>query len=176
MIEPNTSPSAWLRTHWVLPLGALIVAGDLSAAWLGNWQGSHLLEAVLLFDLALLLPTLFWFCYRRQGKPAVLKAIGLACLGIWLCGKAIPPEQQQLLPALNWLRYLGLAGLLALELKLVIALYKAVVIKGQSRHEAETQLQSEGMPHWVARLMAFEASLWRKAWQALGRLSPKNRK
>lgn len=176
MIRPNTSPLAWLRTHWALPLGALIAAGDLSAARLGDWQGSQLLETALLFDLTLLLPALFWFCYRHQGKPALLKAMGLACLGIWLCGKAIPPEQQQLLPALSWLRYLGLAGLLALELKLLVAPYKAVVLKGQSRHEAETQLQREGMPPWVARLMAFEASVWSKAWQALRRLSAKNRK
>lgn len=173
MNESSTSPFTWLRKHWFLPLAALIVAGDLSAARLGDGQGSQLLEAALLFDLVLLLPALYWFCYRRQGKPALLKALGLACLGIWLCSKAIPAEQQQLLPALSWLRYLGLAGLLALELKLALALYKAVVLKGQSRQEAETQLTSEGMPPWVARLMTFEASLWRKAWKALRRLRPK---
>jgi len=175
MTEQSTPATAWLSKHWVLPLAALMVAGDLSAAWLGDWRGSQLLETALLFDLALLLPTLYWVCYRHQGKPALLKALGLACLGSWLCGKAIPAEQQQLLPALSWLRYLGLAGLLALELKLVLALYKAVILKAQTRQEAETRLTSEGMPPWVARLMALEASLWRKAWQALHRLLPKKR-
>ncbi|RQO60467.1 hypothetical protein DBR47_08900 [Paucibacter sp. KBW04] len=175
MTEQSTPAAAWLSKHWFLPLAGLIVAGDLSAARLGDWQGSQLLEAALLFDLALLLPALYWVCYRHQGKPALLKAIGLACLGIWLCGKAIPAEQQQFLPALTWLRYLGLAGLLALELKLALALYKAVVLKGQSRQEAETQMVGEGMPPWVARLMAFEASLWRKVWMRLRRLGQKRR-
>ena len=65
---------------------------------------------------------------------------------------------------------IGLAGLLALEIKLGIMVYKAVVFSGQSKSDAQQTFESEGMPPWAARLMAFEASLWRKAWLLVQRI------
>ncbi|MEJ6006952.1 hypothetical protein WG899_15475 [Paucibacter sp. AS339] len=130
----------------------------------GGWSNYRPVEAALLLDFVLVVPLLYVWCYRHKGKAAVIQAIALACFAIWATGKAIPEQHQQLLPSLTWLRYVGLAGLLLLEIKLGVEVYKAVVFSGQSQEAARARFQSEGMPPWLARFMAMEAALWRKAW------------
>lgn len=159
----SNAHSRWSR-RWFLPVAAVVLAGDLSAASWGAWSNTRALEAGLLFDLAVLLPLLYLWCSGRQGRGAVVRTVGLACFGIWATGKVIPVEQQHLLGAVGWLRYLGMAGLVALEIKLGVAVYKAVVFAGKPRHEAEASLVSQGTPPWLAKLMGLEAALWRRLW------------
>lgn len=154
-----------LSRHWFLPVAAVVVAGDLSALHWGAWASSSIVEAALLFDFVLLLPLLYGWCYRRKGKAAAVQAIALACFAIWATGKAIPVEQHHVLNSIGWLRTLGLAGLLAVEIKLGVAVYKAVVLSGKSRREAEARLESEGIPPWLAKLMSLEATFWRRVWR-----------
>ena len=78
-----------------------------------------------------------------------------------------------MLGTLGILRYVGLMGLALLELKLAVSVYRAVVVSGQSAAQAEQQLTSAGTPAWVARLMALEASLWRKLWEIVRRVFEK---
>jgi hypothetical protein len=162
MVHGSSSGHGGWRHRWFLPVAAMVVAGDLSAARWGGWSNARALEAGLLFDLAVLLPLLYLWCSGRQARGAVVRAVALACFGIWATGKIVPVEQQHLLGAVGWLRYLGLAGLVALEIKLGVAVYKAVVFSGKPRHEAEASLMSQGMPPWLARLMGLEAALWRQ--------------
>lgn len=164
MVHGNSNPSGWWSHHWFMPVAAAVVAGDLSTVRWGGWSDARALEAGLLFDFAVLLPLLYLWCYRRQAKGAALRALALACFAIWATGKAIPVEQQHLLGTVGWLRYVGLAGLALLEIKLGVAVYKAVVFSGKPRREAEAALGSEGMPPWLAKIMGLEAVLWRRLW------------
>ena len=141
-----------------------VVAGDLSSVYFGGWSDAQILEAALLFDFVVLIPLLYWWCYRSKGRVAIVQAIALACFAIWATGKVIPTEHRYLLDPISWLRYVGLAGLLALEIKLAIVVYQAVVFSGQSKDDAQKVFESEGLPPWLAKFMAFEASLWRKVW------------
>ena len=162
---------AWLLRHWFVPVAACMVLGDLSAWRWGGWDDARVIEAALLFDFVFVVPALYAWCYRAQGKQAVLNAVALGCFAIWASGHLIPPEEQNLLSSYGWLRYVGLAGLMLLEIKLGILVYRQVILKGQSKEAAQARLEADGMPPWVAKLMAFEAALWRKAWLWVRRLA-----
>lgn len=170
MTNTRSGPKYGLPRHWFLPLAVAIVVGDLSSVYVAGWADPQILEAALLFDFVVLIPVLYWWCYRSKGTVAVVHAIALACFALWATGMVIPTEHRNLLDSVAWLRYVGLAGLLALQIKLAVTIYKAVLFSGQSRSAAQKKFQSEGMPPWLAKFMAFEAALWRKAWLFLQRV------
>lgn len=170
MTSSVNNPQHWLRKNWFIPVAACVIAGDMSALHYGNWSGYQIVEAALLFDFVVLIPLLYWWCYRAAGKATIVQAIALGCFAIWATGKAIPAEHHQLLDSIGWLRYVGLAGLIALEVKLLMVVYKAVILSGQSRTDTQKKLESEGMPPWAAKLMALEAALWRKGWLLIKRV------
>ncbi len=154
-----------LHRHWFVPLGLLIVLADVVAAMNDDWSNPRILEAILLIDLALVIPALYWWCYRARGRQAILRAVALGCFGVWVAGHLVPDEQHHFLGAVWFLRYLGIAMLFALELKLVVMIYRAAFVKDGDAASAAGRMASEaGMPEWAMRLIAWEASFWRKAW------------
>jgi len=159
-----------LRAHWFIFAAALIVAGNWLALPGVRADLPRLAEPAALFDLAVLLPVLYWLCYRHRRKDAGLRALALSCLGIWAVSKLIPPSEQQLLTHLTPLRYVGLAVLVAIELKIVMALYRAV-FSGATRDAAAERIQRQAeLPPWLARLLVAEAMLWRRVWEFVRRL------
>jgi hypothetical protein len=169
-LSPKNARS-WFGQHWFFPVAIFVVVGDFCAAKLGEWSSDvSLLEAALIFDFAVLLPLLYWWCYRERRKVAVLKAIALACLGIWAIGWLIPEDQRNLLEPLGVFRYAALGALIALEVWLGVAVYRAVITAELSRDDAETKLKSDGLPAWIAKFMAFEASLLRRVWLFVDRI------
>lgn len=161
----NTQP---LRLHWFFFVAPLVLAVDLVVGLSARGKFDRLLEAGLLFDLAVLVPSLYWLCYRKRGRRAVVRAAALACLGIWMALKVVPEPEQGLLNYVAPLRYVGLAALAWLELVVVMAIYKTV-FKGGSVNQAVTQAPTD-MPPWVARFLAMEAKLWLKAWGVIKRV------
>ena len=103
-----------------------------------------------------------------------VQAVALACFGAWCMGKLVPVEHRHLVDWVGRLRYVGLAALLLLEIKLGVMVYKAVVFSGQSKQDAQRTFESEGMPRWLATFMAFEASLWRRLWLFVQRIFSRN--
>ena len=166
IVEKSKSP---LKTHWFLPVAALVAGGDLTLALVDSWSDPVLLEAGILFDLAVVLPVLYWWCYRKRGRAALLKAAALSCLGIWVAGHIVPDQHHDLISTVGFARYIGLAVLLVIELKLVVAIYRAAFSKSGSNH-ALAAAKDAGMPEWAARLMVWEASLWRRGWESVRRL------
>jgi len=148
----------------------LIVAGNWLALPGVRADLPHLAEPAALFDLAVLLSALYWLSYRHRRKDAGPRALALSCLGIWAVSKLIPRSDQQLLVYLTPLRYVGLAGLVAIELKIVLALYRSV-FSGATRDAAAAQIQSQAdLPPWLSRLLAAEAVFWRRVWLFVQRL------
>jgi len=158
-----------LKAHWFLPVAALVAGSDLALALVDSWSSPALLEAGILIDLAVVLPALYWWCYRKRGRAALLKAATLSCLGIWVAGHIVPNQHHDLISTVGFARYVGLAVLLVIELKLVVAIYRAASSKTGSNH-ALAAAKDAGMPDWAARLMAWEASVWRRAWDSVRRL------
>lgn len=161
----NTQP---LRLHWFFFVAPLVLAADLVVGLSARGEIDRLVEAGLLFDLAVLVPSLYWLCYRKRGRKAAVRAAALGCLGIWLALKVVPEPERDLLNYVAPLRYVGLAALTWLELVVVMAIYKAV-FEGGSVNQAVTQAPTD-MPPWLARLLAMEASFWLKAWGVFKRL------
>jgi hypothetical protein len=159
-----------LTGHWFLPLALAIITADFALAHAVEWRPARPLEAGVLLDVAVLVPVLYALCYRRRGRAAWIRAGALACLGIWLAGRIIPAAHQDLLAHLGPLRYAGMAVLFLIELRLAIAIYRAA-FSDQPEQTQRTLAAAEqaGVPRWVTRLMAWEASLWRCAWQRVRR-------
>jgi len=155
---------AWLKANWFLVVALLVVGTDLVILQTPNSASPRLLEVGLLCDLAIVVPGLYIARYWRNGKRTFLRAIALASLGFWSVSKLLPESGQFLTQSLWPVRYVALAVLVAIELKVALAIYRSV-FRGASRQEAARALQSEaGMPAWAARVAAAEAAIWRTAY------------
>ncbi|MBW8367831.1 MAG: hypothetical protein K0M70_08240 [Arenimonas sp.] len=154
-------------THWFFLVAPIVVAADVFAAFSARGEIDRLMEAGLLFDLAVLLPCLYWLCYRSGGKKVAIRAVALCCLGIWVAQKLVPEDEHNLMGYVAPLRYVGIAALVLIELWVVMALYR-FVFKGGDSPSAVARIQAEAdLPPWIAKLLVLEAMFWRRAWQAV---------
>ncbi len=160
-----------LRTHWFFFVAPVILAGWIYVTKAIQAPVDRILEVGLLFDLVVLVPCLYWVCYRVRGRRSVLRAAALACLGIWVALKLVPEPEREILSYVAPLRWVGLAALLWLEIKVVTAIYKSV-FKGGSTVQAASMATAD-MPPWAARLVALEAKVWLKVWQCIKRIAGK---
>ena len=164
-----------LRAHWFFVAAAIIAASDFTAVSLGSGSSPELLEAGVLFDLSVVIPALYLWCYRSRGKAAVLRAVALGCLGIWIAGHLIPNEHHHILSVVGFVRYIGLAVLLVIEIKLAAMIFRSAFSRDrEAKPSVLATAKDAGMPEWAARLMAWEASLWRRAWDWLQRRISRN--
>jgi hypothetical protein len=134
---------------------------------LGSEMG-RFLEAVVLFDLCVFMPLLYVLCYRGTVARAqlVLRAVALACLGIYVATYLVPEPLQAVLPQLGPLRLAGLAVLVLVELRLLLVALRLV----WGRDASVDQVQAaSGAPPWIARLMVLEARMWKRLWRLIRR-------
>ena len=160
----NTPIAAKLAHHWFVPAALFVLLGSVVATQTADWATeASMLEGALLFDLALLLPLLFWACYRLKSKAVALRSVAIACGGIWLATYLVPVEHQSLLPSVAFLRYGAIALLVYVEIRIVASLYWAVVSGRVPQDQAASHLSREaGIPEPLAALMAKEALFWKR--------------
>jgi hypothetical protein len=156
-----------LGAHWFLPVFPLI----LGALWLVARDSMFMAEGgekAVLADLCLTVPVLYVLCYRRRySAPHLgLRALALACLGIWLGSWIIPESDQSLLVSLAPLRVGGLIVIAAIELRLVVAMIRLAF--GPETSSAEVS-RVTGAPPFIARLMLLEARFWKAVWRLIRR-------
>ncbi len=154
--ERTSSGSAW---NWFLPVAIAVVGTDVVVAQAGPM--TRAVEAGLLLDLVVLLPCLYLFSIR--GRAGLARAVGLACLGIWVAAKLIPEADRMLLVYIAPLRYVGLVVLVLLELAVVRLIYRTLTSSGSEAAAAQRASAESGMTLWVARLIAWEMRIWSKA-------------
>ncbi len=167
MHELKTSNTLrFLRIHWFFPAAAIALLINSTTVYFDRWSSPKLLEAGLLFDFAILLPVLYLTCYWSEGKRSVVRAIALACLGIWGVGQVVPEANHTLLKDLQVMRYIGLGVLVLLQVKLIVAVFRAASdASASAEHEASRLADETGTPLWVQKLLAWEAAVWIKVWQ-----------
>jgi peptidoglycan/LPS O-acetylase OafA/YrhL len=156
-----------LKENWFWPVTLVLVA----LAWLvsSNLPPGDLTgwELAVLFDVLITLPLFFALCYRGKlpRNKLVIRILALQCLGIWLATKMVPVESQIVLPQLAWLRYAGIAVLVLIELRIMVALFK-IVFKSDTNAQ---QLEEIGMPPLLAKLALLEARFWRSVFSIFKR-------
>ena len=97
-------------------------------------------------------------------------------LGFWASSNLLPASGQFIIPELWPVRYLALAVLLLIEVKIIVAFYRSV-FSGASPQDAAKKLQNEsGMPAWAAKLAAAEAALWGKVYNMVKALLSSRRR
>ncbi len=153
-----------IRSDWFVPAALAVLAADLVVVGAHLESAPSLMEIVLTGDLAVVIPAMYLACYR--GRAAVVRALGLACLGIWVAAHVVPPAQQALLTTLAPARYAWSALVFAAEAWVLLAIWRAAFTGG----DASAAAQDVGVPPWLARLMAWEAALGRRAWELARRL------
>lgn len=152
------------RANWFVPMLSVALVMEWILARSSARSEPTALEAVILFDLCLFVPFLYWLCYRRTqpAKALAMRAVGLACFGVFIASRLVPPEAQTLLPHLAWVRTAGIAVVALVELKLFVELIK-LVFGGQSSNE---QIAGRtGAPPLLVKLMALEARFWKAVWR-----------
>jgi hypothetical protein len=156
-----------LRVHWFLFVAPLILGADLYCGLSLRGEIDRVIEGGLLFDLSVLLPGLYWLCYRNRGRRAVFGAVAMACSGVWVASKIVPEVERDLLNYFVPLRYVGIAVIVWLEVAIVFTIYRAI-FKGGTVDQAISQAPAD-LPPWVSKLLAMEANFWLKVWNSVRR-------
>ncbi|MEM7452252.1 MAG: hypothetical protein AAF350_12515, partial [Pseudomonadota bacterium] len=158
MSGPTIRP--FIKEHWFLMLAPIVLLSNALVVRSGPID--RLVEAGLLFDLVLLVPALYFLCYRKRRQGAAVRAIGLACLGVWIATKLVPEADRVLLVYLAPLRYVGLAVLVLIELALIRMIFRMLSAGDTAEATAKRAADTADMPPWVAKLLVWEAGLWRR--------------
>jgi hypothetical protein len=155
----------WSATNWFLVAAPLLLVAATLIARATPWAaGGGGMEAVLLFDMCVTLPLLYALCYGRKLKlwQLAVRMVGIACLGIYLLSYVVPVEAQVLLPSFGWARTVGVAVLILVELRLLVAGIR-IVFRGNAT--AEQISATTGAPPVIAKLMLLEARFWKAVWR-----------
>lgn len=155
-----------LAAHWYAPVFVFMAASVWLLARSPTFMASGG-EAALLADLCLTAPVLYIVCYgqRQPLRKTVIRALGIVCAGVWLASWLIPESRQFLLPEFAPLRWVGLFLITMFEVRLLIA---ATRIAFSDTATPKKLMGASGVPEWVARLMLWEARIWRRLWQLIG--------
>jgi len=146
--------------HWFLIVAPIVLFSNYLVA--GHGPIDRVVEFGVLFDLLVLLPALYFLCYRTQRRRAAVRAIALVCLGVWVATKLIPDSERVLLTYVEPLRYAGLAVLVLLEISLVRLVFNSIYSGDSEKETVRKATDASEMPEWVARLLVWEAGVWRR--------------
>ena len=155
----------WSASNWF----ALVAPALVLVAWLASrsipWaEHGAAMEAALLLDACVTLPVLYALCYAGPLPlwQLAIRMIGIACLGIYGVSCLVPADAQSLLPSFGWGRSIGLAVLILVELRIFLAVVRAVF---KTEVTAEQLAIETGAPPLLAKLMMLEARMWKSLWR-----------
>lgn len=157
----------WVVGNWFLLLLPLLLAISFLFTRSIDWDRTGgMAEAVTVFDWCVSIPFLYFLCYRRKlaARQLILRMLALGCLGIWVATLLVPADFQRILAQLSWARGAGLAILVLIELRLLVAALR-LVFSGTAT--AEDVAERAGVPPLIARLMLLEARFWRAVWRLI---------
>lgn len=154
------------RHHWFYFAVPVLLGAALNFRATHPWaHHPRLGEAVTLFDWCLFVPLLHAICYRRMPRRALAtRTLALVCGGIWIAGQIVPDRAETILAEWGWLRTLGIGVLVAAESAALVAMLRMAFGSAAD----PTELERQGIPPLLAKLMLAEARFWRWAWRRLG--------
>ncbi|MEE4155340.1 MAG: hypothetical protein V2I27_14370 [Erythrobacter sp.] len=157
------------REKWFF-LGALPAAIGIEWAFARSldWSVYPRSEWVMLVDLCVFMPALYLAAFASELRPRarLLRAAGIAGLGLFAASLIVPAPNQFLIGELSALRGALLVFILAFEGWVLWQVIGAVYRKGA---DAKTLEREFAMPAWIARAMVLEARFWKAVWAILRR-------
>jgi hypothetical protein len=163
----QSAVKGWAAGNWfLLALPFLFLASFMLAATSDWARDVRTLEAVIVFDWCVAVPTLYALCYRGRVplRHLLLRLLALACLGVWVAAQLVPAASQTFLAELGPARAIGLAVLVLIELRLIAAVI-GLAFSGAAT--AEQIAEKSGAPPFLARLLLLEARFWRAVWRLI---------
>jgi hypothetical protein len=128
-----------------------------------NDYGQANFEWLYLLDILIVLPVLCFLCIDSK-KEAMLKALALSCIAVFVGNVIIPEEQQFIWNYLELSRYAVLAIFLLFEVSAFITIYLAVtsILKHQQDpdYAIESVITDKLGTGLVSRLLIFETRMW----------------
>jgi hypothetical protein len=129
-----------------------------------DWTVYPRSEWVALFDLCVFMPLVYLFAFSSTPgrKTRLLRAAGIAGLGLLAARFIVPDANQFVLNQLSAIRNAMLVFVLLFEGWVLWKVIGAVYRKGADVKQLE---QDFAMPAWIARLMVLEAKFWKAVWR-----------
>lgn len=157
---------AFGKRHWFYLLLPLWVLASVNLHFSFEWTAQPRAgELATLFDWVVFVPALYALCYRGtlSGRALAIRLLAFACSGVWIAGKVVPDPAEGLLLQWGWLRGVGVTALVAVEGLAMLAVLRVAF----SANPDPLELERQGIPPIVAKMMLAEARFWRWIWGKL---------
>ena len=152
----------WIYKNWFIPIASLIVFFACLFIKTTSWEDPPMIENITLFNFSILIPFLYLLCYRSGLRRTFIRMSALSLLGVWGASFIIPDEFQLILIQLKPLRYMGIAILFLIEIRLLIMMLQFIISADETEEDLSQHLAKTGdLPEWYSKLMALEANFWR---------------
>jgi len=128
-----------------------------------DWTVYPRSEWVMLVDLCLFMPALYLALFTSELglRERLLRAAGIAGLGLFAASLIVPASNQVIIGELSALRGALFVFILAFEGWVLWKVIGAVYRKGADAKMLEHDF---AMPRWIARAMVLEARFWKAVW------------
>ncbi|MCF2911193.1 hypothetical protein L1285_23110 [Pseudoalteromonas sp. DL2-H2.2] len=133
-----------------------------SDSWLNDYGHANF-EWLFLLDALLVLPIVCFMCVKNN-KQAILKAVVLVSLAIWVASYIIPEQNKLLLNHLESGRYLVMAAILALEIAAVMTVYFSIKVAIGKDQDPDISIDTAVKRYLgdtvLAKVFSFETRMW----------------
>lgn len=158
------------KQHCFIPVALFFFILNVLFIFIPIYKNPLFLEIGTLFNLSFMLPMLYLFCYRTKLRRALTRAAAFSFLGVWVASILIDDKQQVLLLQIMPLRYIGMAVLFLIEIRLLITVLHFIMSSDESNVLSAELLEKGDIPQWYATLMTYEAVFWRRLYQWIKRI------
>ncbi len=151
------------KLYFLLFAGMVFTGNWLIVRYLSNASSSEIPEWPIGFDFLLLLPLMYLWLNRKQGRQAFIGAIALFGVGVLLGSWILPDESKNAWLVLEQLRFIVLVGIVLTQALLIFLMIREVMAK-QASHNLDIAVD-EAIGHRFGRegfanLMRIEARMW----------------
>lgn len=151
------------KLYFLLFAGLVFTGNWLMVRYLSNASSSEIPEWPIGFDFLLLLPLMYLWINRKQGRQAFIGAIALFGVGVLLGSWILPDESKNAWLVLEQLRFIVLVGIVLTQALLIFLMIREVMAK-QASHNLDIAVD-EAIGHrfgreGLANLMRIEARMW----------------
>ncbi len=150
------------KLYFLLLAGMVFTGNWLIVRYLSNSSSSEIPEWPIGFDFLLLLPLMYLWLNRKQGRQAFIGAIALFGVGVLLGSWILPDESKNAWLVLEQLRFIVLVGIVLTQAILIFLMIREVFAKKESHNldiAVDEAIGRRFGREGFARLMRIEARM-----------------